>query len=59
MKVSMDDDDEMFESTPWMIGCCYVLSGYVEDDIIERLYKAVEEVTGKPITRESRKIGFY
>jgi hypothetical protein len=53
------DDDDFYEATPWMIGSCYQVSGDPKSDVIEELYKVVEEVTGKPVLRPRNKIGFY
>jgi hypothetical protein len=58
VQVQMSDDD-FYEATPWMIGSCYQVSGDPKFDVIEELYKVVEEVTGKPVLRPRNKIGFY
>ena len=53
-------DYDFYEPPPWGFGSSYsVSSDYPEYDPVEALRAVVEEVTGIPIQRESRKIGFY
>lgn len=53
----LDDD---WNPGPGPLGAAYSLSSEgMESDIVERLRDVVEEVTGKPVERHLRKIGFY
>ena len=53
-------DEDEFNDGPGPSGSAHSVSGDgPDDDVIERLRHVVEEVTGKPVERPSKKIGFY
>jgi hypothetical protein len=52
-------DSVEWTPTPWSSGTAHAVDNYAAPrDIIAELHAVVEEVTGKPVTRPSRRIGF-
>ncbi len=59
MKIADFDFDSYDYPGPGHIGSAHSVSGDVaEDDVVSRLRDVVEEITGCPVKRESRRIGF-
>ncbi len=50
------------EDTDWLAhsgtGAAYAISGDVDHDVVAALHAVVEEVTGRPVVRPARRIGF-
>lgn len=52
--------DDIYELPPWGFGSAHSISCDTDEKtVIERLHEAIEEITGAPVERPSRKIGFY
>jgi hypothetical protein len=53
-------DEDEYNDGPGHSGAAHSVSGDGPDyDIIEKLHQVVEEVTGMPVPRPAKKIGFY
>lgn len=51
--------DDYWEPSPWGFGSAGAIDGYAPDrDIIGELHAVVEEITGKPVAKPKRRIGF-
>jgi hypothetical protein len=55
----IDDDLEYWVASPWGSGQAGAIDGYAPDrDVVKELHAVVEEVTGKPVSKPKRRMGF-
>lgn len=56
----MKADWDIYDAPPWGFGSAHYVSDNADgESIVDRLHKVVDEVTGSPVEKPVRKIGFY